>query len=201
MDPIAVAADLPRRYDALWTELTREEVFRPDEQRFRVGERVNRLNELGFDVDELELITTGEGTRLRVHTQVAETGQHRDQLFALTGLQVTENQARRLLNDLVSYRGHLEQKEGRPMPETVAAHRWRAEVYDHVIAAVPAELADRLAPAEVFHEILEHRWFLSEAAGTDVGNTAASASYVQQILPGTASTKPARAGLARPIAS
>jgi hypothetical protein len=188
VDPIEIAAELPRRYYALWEELTREERFQPDEQRFRVAERVNRINELGFDVDEIELITTPDGTLLRVHTRVAEAGRHRDQLFALTGLQVTENQARRLLNDLVSYRGYLEQKEGRPVPETVAAHRWRSEVYDRVMAFVPESLADRLEPAEVFHEILEHRWFLSERAGKDVGTTAAARSYVTRILPRTPST-------------
>jgi hypothetical protein len=194
VDPIRIAAELPLRYEALWHELTREEVFRPDEQRYRVAERVSRLNELGFDVDELELVTTAEGTRLRVHTQVAETGRHRDQLFALTGLRVSWNQARRMLNDLRSYRGYLEQKEGRPIPETVAAHRWRSEVYDRVLAMVPRDLADRLAPAEIFHEILEHRWFLSELAGTDVGTTAAADSYVAKILPGTASTMPVLPG-------
>lgn len=188
VDPVAIAAELPRRYEALWDELTREEVFQPDEQRYRVAERVERLNGLGFDVDELELVTTDDGTRLRVHTQVAETGRHRDQLFALTGLRATENQARRMLNDVVSYRGYLEQRESRVVPETVAAHRWRSEVYDRVMAMVPGELADRLAPPEVFHEILEHRWFLSENAGKDVGTTAAARSYVAKILPGTPST-------------
>ena len=188
VDPVEIAAELPRRYHALWEELTREERFQPDEQRFRVAERVNRINELGFDVDEIELITTPDGTLLRVHTRGAEAGRHRDQLFVLTGLQVTENQARRLLNDLVSYRGYLEQKEGRPVPETVAAHRWRSEVYDRVMAFVPESLADRLEPAEVFHEILEHRWFLSEQAGKDVGTTAAAKSYVTRILPRTPST-------------
>jgi hypothetical protein len=188
VDPIEIAAQLPQRYHALWDELTREELFQPDEQRYRVAERLERLNALGFDVDELELITTDEGVRLRVHTQVAEVGRDRHRLFALTGLQVGENQARRLLNDLVSYRGYLEQKDGRPIPETVAAHRWRAEVYDKVMAMVPAELGNRLAPAEVFHEILEHRWFLSEKAGKDVGTTAAARSYVSRILPRTPAT-------------
>jgi hypothetical protein len=188
VDPVAIAAELPQRYDALWDELTREEVFRPDEQRYRVAARLDRLNELGFDVDELELLTTDEGVRLRVHTQVAESGRDRGRLFVLTGLQVGEKQARRLLNDVVSYRGYLEQREGRPVPETVAAHRWRAEVYDRVMAMVPAELGDRLAPAEVFHEILEHRWFLSEKAGKDVGTTAAARSYVSRILPRTPAT-------------
>ena len=53
------------------------------------------------------------------------------------------------------------------MPETAAANRWLTEVYDPVIASMPADLRGRLDDAEVFHEILEHRWFLSEArAGT-----------------------------------
>ncbi|HLU57406.1 MAG TPA: DUF4032 domain-containing protein [Pseudonocardia sp.] len=188
VDPVEIAAELPRRYHALWDELTREELLRPDEQRYRVAARVDRINELGFDVDEIELKTTDEGVRLRVHTQVAETGRHRNRLFALTGLEVTENQARRLLNDLTSYRGYLEQKEGRSIPETVAGHRWRAEVYDKVMALVPESLSDRLAPAEIFHEILEHRWFLSERAGKDVGTTAAAKSYIDAILPNTPPT-------------
>jgi Domain of unknown function (DUF4032)/Lipopolysaccharide kinase (Kdo/WaaP) family len=188
VDPIAVAHELPERYYALWDELTREEAFRPDEQRYRVAERIDRLNELGFDVDELELVTAGEGTRLRVHTRVAETGRDRRRLFTLTGLEVTENQARRLLNDVVSYRGYLEQKEGRAIPETVAAHRWRAEIYDRVMAMVPDGLDNRLAPAEIFHEILEHRWFLSEQAGKDVGTTAAAQAYIAKILPQISST-------------
>jgi len=188
VDPIEVARELPARYHALWDELTREEVFRPDEQRYRVAERVDRLNDLGFDVDELELVTTGEGTRLKVHTRVAEAGRDRHRLFQLTGLEVTENQARRLLNDVVSYRGYLEQKEGRAVPETVAAHRWRSEVFDKVMAMLPDGLDDRLAPAEVFHEILEHRWFLSERAGKDVGTTEAGRSYFAQVLPSAPST-------------
>jgi hypothetical protein len=188
VDPVEIAAQLPARYEALWEELTREELFRPDEQRYRVAERLERLNRLGFDVDELELVTTEDGTRLRVHTQVAETGRDRTRLYSLTGLQVGENQARRLLNDLVSYRGYLEQREGRAVPETVAAHRWRSEVFDRVLAMVPADLADRLAPAELFHEILEHRWFLSEQAGKDVGTTAAARSYMARILPHTPAT-------------
>jgi uncharacterized protein DUF4032 len=52
-----------------------------------------------------------------------------------------------------------------------------------VIAAIPAGLGDRLAPPEVFHEMLEHRWYLSEQAGHDVGTTAAARSYFETALP------------------
>jgi hypothetical protein len=65
----------------------------------------------------------------------------------------------------------------------VAASRWLEEVYDVVMAAIPDQLRGRLAPAEIFHEIMEHRWYLSEAAGRDVGTTAAAKSYFETVLP------------------
>ncbi|MGY1714416.1 DUF4032 domain-containing protein [Geodermatophilus sp. SYSU D01106] len=185
VDPIEVADSLQGRYASLWDEVTHEEVFRTDEQRYRVAERLQRLNDLGFDVGEIELVTDDEGARLRVETRVSAPGQHRRELMRLTGLEVQENQARRLLNDLRSFRAYLEQKEGRPVSEPVAGARWLAEVYQPVIESIPAELAGRLAPAEVFHEVLEHRWFLSEKAGRDVGTTAAARSYLRNVLPST----------------
>ncbi|HEY2303989.1 MAG TPA: DUF4032 domain-containing protein [Acidimicrobiales bacterium] len=183
VDPVEVAEELARRYRSLWEELTKEEVLRPDEQRFRIAARLDRLNELGFDVDEVELRSNGDGNRLRLRTRVAEPGHHRRLLFVRTGLDAQENQARRLLNDMASFRGYLEQKEGRTLPETVAANRWLAEVYDPIVAAIPASLRGRLAPAEIFHEILEHRWYLSEAPGRDVGTTAAAKDYFDRVLP------------------
>jgi hypothetical protein len=185
IDPIEVADSLAGRYEALWDEVTREEVFRLDEAAYRVAERLQRINDLGFDVGEVELVTSPEGARLRVETRVAEPGQQRHELFRLTGLEVGENQARRLLNDLWSYRAFLEQRSNRPVPETVAGRRWLTDVYEPVVAAVPAELVGRLEPAEVFHEVLEHRWFLSERAGFDVGTWAAARTYVQHVLPRT----------------
>lgn len=187
IDPIEVAADLPSRYRGLWDEVTREEVFRPEEQRFRVAERLRRLNDLGFDAGEVELVTSPEGARLRVDIRVAEPGQHRRELFRLTGLEVQEGQARRLLNDLRSYRAWMEQRDGRPVPESVAGHCWLMDVYQPVVGAVPRELAGRLAPAEIFHEVLEHRWFLSEQAGRDIGTTDATRSYLRTVLPHTPS--------------
>jgi hypothetical protein len=65
----------------------------------------------------------------------------------------------------------------------VAANRWLEEVYDPVIAMIPEDLRGRLAPAEVFHEVLEHRWYMSEAAGRDVCTTAATQDYIEHVLP------------------
>jgi len=184
VDPAVVAEAIPRRYEALWSELTREEAVRPEEQRLRIGERVRRLNQLGFDVDEVELIDAGDGSnKLRLRTRVAEPGHHRRLLFARTGLEAQENQARVLLNDIASYRSHLERQAGRPVPEAVAANRWLDEVYDKAVNAIPDDLAHKLDPVEIFYEILQHRNLMSEQAGRDVGGTAARADYFARILP------------------
>jgi hypothetical protein len=186
IDPVEVSEGLPARYEALWDEVTHEQVFSVDEQQWRIAERLQRLNDLGFDVGEVELITSPEGgAKLRVDTRVAEPGQHRRELLRLTGLEAQERQARRLLNDILAFRANQEQKSGKPVPESLAAQRWLAEAYQPVVGAIPRELAGRLAPAEVFHEVLEHRWFLSEKAKRDVGTEEAAKSYFDTVLPQT----------------
>ena len=181
-DPLAVAALLRPRYEALWSELTRDEVFAPNE-RYRIDARLRRLNELGFDVEEIELLTVDGGYRLRLPTKVVEAGHHRRRLLSLTGLDVGENQARRLLNDVARFRAELTNVEGRPLPDAVVGYRWRAEVYEPAIAAIPAELRAKREPAELFHELLNHRWYRSEVAGHDIGMADAAASFSEQVLP------------------
>jgi hypothetical protein len=177
LDPLETAAEVVRRYEALWSELTREDVFGPGET-YRIDDRLRRLNELGFDVEEIELVGDAGGQTLRLNPQVVEAGHHRRRLHTLTGLDVQENQARRLLNDLATFRA----TEGRAAPDAVVAYRWLSEVFEPSIASIPVELRGKREPAELFHEILEHRWFLSEAAGRDVGTQAAVDSYVEEVL-------------------
>jgi len=181
-DPLAVAAELRPRYERLWGELTRDEVFGPHE-RYRIDERLRRLNELGFDVEEIELLTVDGGYRLRLPTRVVEAGHHRRRLLMLTGLDVGENQARRLLNDLARFRAEQSQAEGRSLSEAVVGYRWRAEVFEPAVAAIPGELHAKREPAELFHELLDHRWYRSEAAGRDVGMAEAVATFIEQVLP------------------
>jgi hypothetical protein len=183
IDPFEIAEELGRRYQSLWQELTREEILNPKDQRRRIAERLHRLNKLGFDADEVELIPTPDGNKLRLRTRVAESGHFARQLFLRTGVDAGENQARRLLNDIAGFRAYLEQIQDRPVSEIVATNRWLEEVYDPVIAAIPEDLRGRLPPAEIFHEVLEHRWYMSEAAGRDVGTTAATEDYLEQVLP------------------
>ena len=182
IDPDRTATEIVETYRRLWAELTREEVFGADE-RFKLDERLHRLNELGFDVEEIDVVAGPGGFRLRLDPKVVEPGHHRHRLLRLTGLDTQENQARRMLNDLARYREALEKKLKRPVSESVAASRWREEVFEPTVAAVPEDLWGRLPAAEVFHQVLEHRWFLSERAAKDVGIDEAVRAYVASELP------------------
>lgn len=178
-DPIATSEQIITRYRALWNELTGDEWFGTGEQ-WRVDERIRRLNLLGFDVDELEISTDLDGTHIRIQPKVVDAGHHSRRLLRLTGLDVEENQARRLLNDLDSYRAATERQNE---PEEYVAHDWLAEVYKPATRSVPESLRGKLEPAELFHEILEHRWYLAESAGHDIPLDQAIADYVREVLP------------------
>jgi hypothetical protein len=198
LDPVRAVTGLEQRYRDLWAELTAADEVGTDE-RHRIEERIRRLNELGFDVEELELEATDEGgQRLRIQPVLVEEGHHARELRRQTGLSVQENQARRLLNDITAYRAWLERTSGSPVPEAVAAARWLAEVYEPIVARVPSELAGRREPPELFHELLEHRWFLSEQQDREVTNEEALADYIAHELPTRPSERTVLEAMASP---
>lgn len=177
-DTIEVGNRIAQRYEELWNEVTGEETIEPGE-RWRVSARVNRLNDLGFEVDELQISTTEDGTRVRIRPKVVDAGHFHRQIMRLTGLDVGENQARRMLNDLDQFRAMTGRSED---PIEFVAHEWLATVYQPTIAAVPRELRGRLDAPQLFHEILEHKWYLSEHQKRDVPTIEAAHSYVDTHL-------------------
>ncbi|MEU4407431.1 DUF4032 domain-containing protein [Streptosporangium sp. NPDC023963] len=178
IDPEQVADSVVRRYHRLWSELTSDDII--DEVDWHmIDQRIRRLNSLGFDVAEMMVRRKAGTGRLIVRPKVVDAGHHQRRLLRLTGLDVEENQARRLLNDLDSFRvSHGLRHED----EAIVAHRWLAEVFQPTVLAVPQEMRGKLEPAQFFHEVLDHRWYMSEEAGNDVGLPAAVNSYVKNIL-------------------
>jgi Domain of unknown function (DUF4032) len=179
-DPIEVSATIVERYRSLWRELTERELFE-EGGRWRVDERIRRLNELGFDVGELTISTDIGGATIQIQPKVVDAGHHCRRLLRLTGLDVEENQARRLLNDLDAFRASQDRQND---DESIVAQDWLSQVYEPVTRTVPRDLTRKLEPAEVFHEVLEHRWYLSENAGHDIPITEVIADYVRHVLPG-----------------
>jgi hypothetical protein len=175
--------ELRRRYAELWDEVTAVETMRV-EDRYRVEDRVRRLNALGFSVGELELVGGGDG-RLRVRVQVTDRSYHRDLLHSLTGLDAQENQAEQLLNTIQQHKITLGRAMGRSGSLGMAAHHW----LEHEFRPITHRLADALGrgaafdPVEAYCQLLEHKWFLSEQADRDVGLDVAIADFVARFGP------------------
>ena len=179
-NPVDISEVIVGRYHSLWAELTDSESFEVG-QLWRVDARIRHLNELGFDVGELTIATDIGGSTVQIQPKVVDAGHHSRRLLRLTGLDVGENQARRLLNDLDAYRAATDRQGD---SEELVAHDWLSRVFEQVVQAVPRQLGSKLEPAEVFHEVLEHRWYLSERRGHDVALPEVVADYVANVLPG-----------------
>ena len=178
IDPNQISQRIVDKYHELWKELTATEVFDVSEK-WRISRRVQKLNELGFDIEELSIVKDEVGHTVKIQPKVVDAGHHARRLLLLTGLDVEENQARRLLNDIDQFK----LSHARPgADEEVLAHQWLSEVFEPVVGAVPTEYTGRLEPAELFHEVLEHRWYMSEKQGGDVELIDAVRSYVSDIL-------------------
>jgi hypothetical protein len=178
VDPVTVADRIVASYRELWTELTASESF-PESERWRIARRVERLNDLGFDIEELSISRDESGAKVRIQPKVVDAGHHSRRLLRLTGLDAGENQARRLLNDLDAYRTSGG-REGQD--EEVVAHEWLARVFEPVVRSIPRELRGKLEPAEVFHQLLEHRWYRSQDEKRNVPLAEALTSYIDTVL-------------------
>ena len=191
IDPWDISLQIEDRYRGLWSELTDPAEFAPGET-FRIDQRLERLHELGFDVEEMDIVDDSDSGTLRYIPRVVEHGYHSQRLKNLTCLETTENQARRLLGDIRAFGAELHHQRqtevattGRPLrqlPENVVAVRWLDKQFEPLIAQIPADMFAKLEPAEIYHQLLEHRWFLSQARGTDVPLKAALDSYLVDVL-------------------
>ena len=176
LDPVEIVDMLADRYDSLWRAVTSAAEFDPDEM-WRIEQWVESLNDLGFDVEEMDIVS--EPGRVRLQPRVVEAGHHSRELRTLTGLDVEEGQARRLLNDIARFNAHLGMNGDK---REAVAHQWLTEIYEPLVAMVPRALRGRLEPAEVYHEVLVHRWFLSERAGREVDIFETARDYIEHVL-------------------
>ncbi|WP_120003195.1 DUF4032 domain-containing protein [Nesterenkonia muleiensis] len=179
VDAVATSHQFIDSYRGLWQELTGDTTFNPD-QRWLIEERIRRLNELGFDVEEYDIRSAREEGNLLLRPKVVDPGHHHRRLMALTGLDVQENQARRLLGAIDAYRAATDPHGD----ESVAAHMWTQNVFQPTISKIPRDLRDKLEPAEIMHQLLDYRWQLSDRQGRDVQLEEALPSFIDEELRG-----------------
>jgi hypothetical protein len=179
MDPVRAAEAVIRRYRRLWAALKEPQLLDPKD-RHAVESAMRQLHDLGFAVEEVSVTIDGSTQMLSFQPKLVAAGYHTQRLRELMGLETEELQAKRLLASFDRYRAR-ENAEG--LSAQVMAQRWLADVFEKVISRVPDHMRGRVERAQMFHEILENRWYLSEKAGHDVGLEVATDNYCAEILP------------------
>ncbi|HLO67865.1 MAG TPA: DUF4032 domain-containing protein [Holophaga sp.] len=180
--PESFGADVRRRYESLWQEVNREEVLAPDE-RWRIQARIKALHALGFSVQEIRFIPTGDGDKLAMRPIVTDRDYHRHRLHDLTGLVAEERQAELMLNEIRELRARMAKAHKREVPQSAAAFKWLTETWDPAQQALAPLVKTDAEAAEIYCQVLEHKWFMSEKARKDVGLDAALKDYLKRFRP------------------
>lgn len=179
MDPVRASDAVMKRYRRLWAALRDPQSLDPTDRR-AVERAMRQLHDLGFAVEEVSIAIDGDNKILKFQPKLVAAGYHTNRLHDLMGLDTEELQAKRILASFDRYRARDK------TPSTTvneAAFKWLTEVFNPIVNSVPTEHQGRVEPAQLFHEVLEHRWYLSEAAGHDVGLDFAAKSYISEVLP------------------
>jgi len=179
MDPIRASDGVIKRYRRLWAALKEPQLLDPKD-RHAVERAMRQLQDLGFAVEEVSVSLDGENQVLHFQPKLVAAGYHQQRLHDLMGLETEELQAKRIIASFDRYRT----RQGRPSePVEYMAKQWLTEIFYPIIDLVPSQLQGRIESAQLFHEVLEHRWYLSEKAGHDVGLIFAANSYISDVLP------------------
>ena len=179
MDPVRASDTVMKRYRRLWAALRDPQSLDPTDRR-AVERAMRQLHDLGFAVEEVSIAIDGENKVLKFQPKLVAAGYHTNRLRELMGLDTEELQAKRILASFDRYRAR---ESNLSTNVNEVAFKWLTEIFNPIVNSVPAEHVGRVEPAQLFHEVLEHRWYLSEAAGHDVGLDFACKTYISEVLP------------------
>ena len=179
MDPVRASDTVMKRYRRLWAALRDPQSLDPTDRR-AVERAMRQLHDLGFAVEEVSIAIDGDNKVLKFQPKLVAAGYHTNRLRELMGLETEELQAKRILASFDRYRAR---ESNLSTNENEVAFKWLNEIFNPIVNSVPTEHVGRVEPAQLFHEVLEHRWYLSEAAGHDVGLDLACKTYISEVLP------------------
>jgi len=181
-EDLAMGLEIAERYESLWSELADEETMGPDE-RYRIGEKMARINALGFDVEEVELVpATSDGEEFRFKLKLGGRTFHSNRLRDLTGVEALENQARVILSDLYYFQAR-EGIQETPTKKDVSAIRWRVTEFEPMIERLRA-IEGVSDPIQAYCDLLHHRYLMATELQRDVSTEEAFEHWVAVGRPG-----------------
>lgn len=181
LDVYSVGNSITEKYNQLWNEISETTTIRKSEN-YKIHERIRKLNQLGFTVDEIVLFPSLNSDEVQFKTIVTDQHYHQNLLHSITGLVARENQARQLINEIQEIKLNLSKIQNCNLTLGEAAYHWKNNNYFPYIDELRKYYEYLEDPIENYCQILEHKWFLSEKAKKDVGLQTAFKDYLEKKL-------------------
>lgn len=181
---LSLGFDITDRYEALWHELNTDLVIRADE-RYRIRERISRLNDLGFSVDDVDMTPEGSSQRVRISVSVGGRMFHSQRLRELTGIDAAENQARQILSDVAYHEAKYGEmgETGSLTGKAVATMHWRMVRFEPFTKRI-SQLRPDIDPVQGYCDFLNFRYTTAVNRGHDTKNEVIFEEWIDAGTPG-----------------
>ena len=177
---LGLGQDIAKRYEALWSELTEQLVIGRNET-YRIRQRIERLQSLGFAVDDFVLEPVEGGRVVRMKVSVGGRTFHADRLSQLTGVEASENQARVILGDLSYFQAR---KGVSTETERVLANmQWLSQSFEPLVQRIAEKWPDA-DPVQRYCDFLHNRLLMAQERGSDIDNREAFDRWLARGGPG-----------------
>ena len=174
---INTAEQIKKSYHDLWLTLTQETYFSLQEK-YKIRQKLEEIFDLGFTVKEYSLTPVEDGNKLIMHTVVTEKFYFKTELKSLTSIYAEETQAKIIFNNILEYKAGVESKLQKTVPLKTIAHQWYDSIYKYSLNQIGIDEDDMNGP-QIFCQVLEHKWLLSEKNKEDVGFIRAISDYTK----------------------
>jgi len=177
---ISLGEDIENRYLALWHELTEELIITRDDH-YRIRQRIQRVNELGFAVDDIEMTPVDGGSSVKLFTHVGGRTYNSDALRGRTGIDASENQAELVLSDLNYYLS----KHGdvTATGKSVGTFKWLTGQFEPMVARIRDEWFGE-DPIQGYCDYLNFRMAMANERKADVDSFEAFEAWIEAGFPG-----------------
>jgi hypothetical protein len=175
-----LGSEIASRYQGLWKELTTSLIVTAGDH-YRIRQRINRLHELGFAVDDIDLIPVDEGMNVKIRVTVGGRQYHSERLREITGIDISENQARVILSDLAYHESKFGELSA--IGKDVAAVKWRSTIFDPMILEI-VRLRPEVDPYQAYCDYLGFRLQMATQRTEDVPNAEAFVAWTERGFPG-----------------
>lgn len=177
---LEMGSAIEARYHEVWAEIM-DAVTISRTDHHRIHEKIDRLNQLGFNVESISIKEKNDAQQLNLKVKVGSRNFHTARLKGLTGVDALERQARVVLSDVHYYQ--LQQQAKTDSQKMLAAAHWRMYEFEPMLHKLSC-LENVKDPLQAYCDLLYIRYETSKHRGYPITTQEAFETWLASGQPG-----------------